>query len=115
MGLDLYKSSMQEVSFIGCNFQYANWDNSTLKTVQYTECDLQRAMLSECVFKNLGFAECRIVGTNFFKTKLKGIDLSTCHVEGLVLSDTFAELRGVKIAPVQTAELAGLLGVEIVE
>jgi hypothetical protein len=25
------------------------------------------------------------------------------------------DLRGVKIAPVQTAELAGLLGVEIVE
>ena len=115
MGVDLYKSSMQEMNFASCNFQYANCDGSTLKNVQYADCDLQRSVLSECTFKSVAFDNCRIVGTNFFKTRLKGIDLSTCQVEGVIVSDTYAELRGLKIAPVQTAELVNLLGVEIVD
>jgi hypothetical protein len=43
----------------------------------------------------------------------KGIDLSDCSIEGIMLSDTFSELRGAKMNMFQAACIAQILGIEI--
>ena len=49
-----------------------------------------------------------------FRTPLKDMDLSDCKIEKIILSDTFRELKGASINPLQAAELVRLLGVKVV-
>ena len=51
---------------------------------------------------------------DFFKTPLKGIDLSACEIGGIMVSDTYKELQGVKISPLQAVDIVHLLGVKII-
>lgn len=51
---------------------------------------------------------------DFFKTQLEGIDLSDSNIEGIMVSDTFRELRGLKIGPMQAMDLVRFLGVKII-
>ena len=44
---------------------------------------------------------------------MKGLDLSDCTIEGILVSDQFKELAGVKVNLFQAAELAKLMGVKI--
>ena len=55
-----------------------------------------------------------LAGTDFFRTPLKGMDLSECVIDGIMVSDQFTELAGVKVSLLQAAELARLMGVKIV-
>lgn len=44
---------------------------------------------------------------------LRGMDLSTCEISGIMVSDHFQELKGVKIDPLQAVDIARMLGVQI--
>ena len=55
-----------------------------------------------------------LAGAELFRTSLAGVDLSTCSIEGLVVSEGCRELRGARIGAEQAAEVAHLLGVEII-
>ena len=46
-------------------------------------------------------------------TPLRDQDLSEGSIEGLVLSESAAELRGAVVSPLQAVELARLLGVRV--
>ena len=52
--------------------------------------------------------------TDFFKTPLKGVDLSKCDIEGMSVSDSLKELKGLKISPLQSVEIAKMTGVEFI-
>ena len=41
------------------------------------------------------------------------MDLSECAIDGIMVSDQFTELSGVKVSLLQAAELARLMGVKI--
>ena len=45
---------------------------------------------------------------------LRGMNLSTCQIDGIVVSETLAELKGVKIAAYQAVQIAQMLGIKIV-
>ena len=64
--------------------------------------------------KKIKIKECKFILTNFFNTKLAGIDFSTSNIEGIILSNNFKELKGIKANEIQAIELAKLLGIKIV-
>jgi len=70
--------------------------------------------MSEVKFKKTVFSSTDLTGTDFFRTPLKGMDLSECAIDGIMVSDQFTELSGVKVSLLQAAELARLMGVKIV-
>jgi len=63
----------------------------------------------------LKLAACDLTRAELAHTSLKGVDLSGCEIAGLRVSSTFAELRGARVSPEQAVQLAGLLGVEVVD
>ena len=44
---------------------------------------------------------------------LRGLDLRRCRISGLTAGDGLRELRGAIVDPIQAAELARLLGLDI--
>ena len=70
--------------------------------------------MSEVKFKKTVFPPRTWPARNFFRTPLKGMDLSECVIDGIMVSDQFTELAGVKVSLLQAAELARLMGVKIV-
>lgn len=91
------------------NFVRTLWEKSVIE-----ESDLSEVFFSDSRFKSIQFRKVKLTKVNFFKTLLKGIDLSSCNIEGLSVSDSYEELRGVKLSAAQTVDIAVLLGVKIV-
>ena len=52
-------------------------------------------------------------GADFFRTPLKGLDLSDCQIQGITVSESLPELRGLKINPGQAVDLVPLMGVQL--
>lgn len=52
-------------------------------------------------------------GGLFPATPLKGVDFSDCALEGITVSESLGELRGMKINPAQAVDLIPLLGIQL--
>lgn len=92
-----------------CNFVSTLWENTIA-----TDSNMEQSFFSEVTLKKPVFHNINFTSADFFKTKLRGIDLSDCIISNLMVSDTYAELAGVKVNIYQAAELAKLLKVQIV-
>lgn len=103
------KTLIEEGCYHYANYEGTLWDSSRLK-----ECDFNEAFFPEVKFKKIQFEKVNLAETDLFKTQLEGIDLSDSNIEGIMISDTFRELRGLKISPWQAMDLVRFLGVEIV-
>ena len=74
----------------------------------------KESFITEAVIKRTKFKNTDLRYTDFFKTPLKGVDLSKCDIEGMSVSDSLKELKGLKISPLQSVEIAKMTGVEFV-
>ena len=63
--------------------------------------------------KKMGLEGCDLSGAELYGTSLAGLDLRSCGVQGIRVSENCAELRGAKMDMFQAAEMARLLGIEI--
>lgn len=113
-GGNFSQSSFVNTSLQGGSYHYGNfsatlWDNSEIRS---SECG--DSFFSEVKFKKMVFDMVNLIRTDFFKTPLKGMDLSTCLIDGITVSDTFRELKGVKLNAEQAVVVAQLLGVKFV-
>ena len=70
--------------------------------------------MSEVKFKKITLNKVDLTKVDFFKTLLKGIDLSDCTIVGIMVSDTFTELRGAKVDMMQAIAIAQLFGVQVI-
>ena len=113
-GSDFGQSSFKEVLLDGCSFHYANCVKTTWANCEVKDSQFKEAFMSEAKLKTMTLSRVDFTRVDFFKTPLKGIDLSDCIIEGILLSDTYAELRGAKINMLQAANIAQILGVQIV-
>ncbi len=52
---------------------------------------------------------------DFFRTPLKGVDFSDCALEGITVSESLGELRGMKINPAQAVDLIPCWGYSFCE
>lgn len=113
-GGNFSQSSFINTSINGGSYHYGNfsvtlWKNSEIKNSQFGD-----AFFSEAKFKKMIFDHVNLIRTDFFKTQLKGMDLSTCLIDGISVSDTYAELKGLKLNVEQAVVIAQLLGVKLV-
>ncbi len=114
VGLDLISSGLTWVTVEDGSFRYSNWNNTKLDKVRLVRCDFSEALMNQVTLRQTSFQECRLSKTSFFKTMLAGQDFTTCTAEGLVVSDTAEELRGLTVRYDQAAELAKLMGLKVV-
>ncbi|NLZ46321.1 MAG: pentapeptide repeat-containing protein, partial [Clostridiales bacterium] len=50
---------------------------------------------------------------SFFKTPLFKIDFTSSEIDGIIVSNSFQELKGAIVTPYQASGLAKLLGLDI--
>lgn len=104
---------LAHVRLEGCNFTEANFTGASVENVRLEECDFSAANLSEWRHKGLSLARSKFFRTSFFKTPLAGLDFTDSELEGVVVSDAAAELKGATVNVRQAAQLARLLGVTV--
>lgn len=113
MGTDLQNSTLKHVEALDCNFQMANFDHSVFDTAFFSECNFTHGNLSSCKWKQMEFYHTNLNMAIFFRTPMKGLDLTENTIDGISVSDTFQELKGAVVTPLQAAELSKLMGVVI--
>ena len=91
-----------------------NFINSLWEAAKITKCELPEACLAEAKFRSVLFSNTNLKRVDFFKTVLNGINLSSCDIEGLMVSDTYYELKGLKVNAMQAVDLSLLLGIKVV-
>ena len=111
---DFSHSVFKASRFQGGSYCYANFSGSRWEDCRITGGYYTNASFSENRWKRLTFAQANLIGADFFKTPLKGMDLSTCEIAGIMVSDHYGELKGLKINPLQAADIVRMLGVKLV-
>jgi len=113
-GNDFSHSSLTRTTFNMGSYHYANFSVTHWEDSGITNSEFGDAFFSEAKFKRIILDQVNLTRADFFKTILKGVDLSTCLIDGISVSDTFRELRGVKINAEQAVVMAQMLGVKFV-
>lgn len=106
--------TFKNFELVETKFQYGNFSNSLWEAAQITKCELPESCFAEIKFRSILFSTTNLKRVDFFKTSLKGINLSTCDIEGIMVSDTYYELKGLKVKPMQAVALSLLLGIKVV-
>lgn len=70
--------------------------------------------MSELRLSKVVLEQTDLTGAELFRTPLAGVDLTTCTLDGIVLSETCAELKGATIHASQAAVVARILGITVV-
>lgn len=112
-GCDLSHTSFLFTTVEKGSYSYANFSNTLWKNSAIIQTRMNMAYFSNSKFNKLRFDQVNLTRAEFFHTPLKGVDLSGCIIEGITVSETFSELRGLKIDASQALDLALLLGVKI--
>lgn len=94
-------------------FRCANFTQSRWKKCHMENCQLRRAVLAEADVAGLSPHRTGFQEVDFFRTPLKGVDFSDCALEGITVSESLGELRGMKINPAQAVDLIPLLGIQL--
>lgn len=113
VGCDCSDGILHRSSFTNCNFSSNNFSRSTFKQVSFVQTDLTGAQVSQCRWKDLTFSHCKLVEASFFRTPMGGLDVTTCQIDGLILSQSGVELRGLIVNSLQAAALARRLGLVV--
>ena len=88
---------------------------SRWKAVSAATCDFTGSDIGDAELSSVRLDDCRLSGANLFGTSLLGIDMTTCLIDGIVTSDSMAEVRGCKMDTHQAAAFARKLGILIAD
>lgn len=113
-GSDFAESRLKSTQLTDCAFNYTNFTKAHWERCTVKNCSFKESFLTEMHFNNFKITGTDLSGVDFFRTSLKNLDFSQCTLTGIHVSDSFSELRGLKIAPMQAADLIGLLGIRII-
>ena len=120
---------MAESKFDGCNFSearireckiaeslfyYANFPQIIWENCEVSQSFFSGASFHAARFKDLRLQKVNFSDADFFGVSMKKLDLSDCDLTNISISDTFQELRGVKLNAIQAAAFMRFFGVEIV-
>lgn len=112
-GLGLAKGRLTGVLFEDCQLRYADFSETTVRGMTAYKTSLRESAWRATKLGKISLEQCDLSRADVFQTALAGVDLSSCDIGGLVVSNSFRELRGSIIAPEQAVDLIGLLGVRI--
>ena len=109
-----FKNTVQlETAYDNCNAELTDYNESKLKNIQLIDSDFSSALICQSEIKNIELKNVKLVNSTFFKTPLKDVNLTDCIIDGLIVSDNGAELRGATVDVYQAAMFAKLLGLNI--
>lgn len=110
-GADFENATLRQTQISDTLCRYISLTRALLDRCTLTDCDLRESAFSEVKLKQSSFHNIDFSQGDFFKTSLKNVDLSSCCIEGMLVSDTFNELKGMKISPEQAPFIASLHGI----
>lgn len=113
MGTKFCGNTMLHTVIKDCNFNYANFDSSRLEHIRVTDSQVRGGSLTQCRCKAFEWNRTNLENASFFKTMMKGMDFTSSTIQGLVMSDNCAEIKGAVVDLYQAAELAKYLGIVI--
>lgn len=113
IGLRMSDSYLADTVFEDCLLRYVDLSRSKWKGGALLRCDLREGFLNECKLIRFRIEGCDLTRTEIVKTMLSGLDLSDCEIDGLICSDSLAELRGALIDPGQAVNIVRRLGIKI--
>jgi uncharacterized protein YjbI with pentapeptide repeats len=109
-GLDLAEARLDEVRFVGCKLDYANFRHTTIEHVSFEDCVLSGADFQGARLYSARFAGCDLSGADFSRAELAHVDLRGSQLE---LAGSVLGLGGATIDPLQLMELSRLLADEL--
>ncbi|MCI9353818.1 MAG: pentapeptide repeat-containing protein [Firmicutes bacterium] len=107
------EAHMKKSNLKQCSFAYANFSNTFWEKCNVEKCNMKYAFFHNVIFKNIKLEYVNFQKADFFKTILKSIDFSNCDIQAITVSDTFQELKGMKISAEQAISVAQILEMEI--
>ena len=113
-GAAFTESTFKRCEFRDSVFHYANLPQTQWEDIKMTGCSFGHASFQAAKFKRIEMRDVVLSGAEFFRSSLKGVDLSQCAIDGIRVSESMKELRGVKINPGQAVDLIPLLGIEMI-
>jgi len=111
MGTQMLDGIFEDVEFINCQMESATLVSSKFKRCRFSKCVLRKAVFDGADVSGVYFTDCDLTEANFHQAKLIGADLRTSQIGGLRIG--VDEIRGAIIAPHQTLQVIGLLGVQV--
>lgn len=111
IGTDFTRARFQNVSVIGCIGEFAVFRFVSFKGVSFERSSLISADYYQSSLNGLYFSECNLDQATLAGCRLKDIDLSDCEFTGLTVD--LQDLNGCIISAEQAASFAGLLGLVI--
>jgi uncharacterized protein YjbI with pentapeptide repeats len=111
IGTDFTRARFQNVSVIGCIGEFAVFRFANFKGASFERSSLVSADYYQSTLNGLYFTECNLDQATLAGCKLRDIDLSDCEFAGLMVD--LKDLDGCIISADQAASFAGLLGLVI--
>ena len=113
-GADFRRSRLRDTELTGCLFRSVPFTGGRWDRIDVKDCNFTESVLSELHLSGVVFDRANLTGAELFHTPLTGMDLTTCTLDGIVLSETCAELKGATIHASQAAVVARILGITVV-
>lgn len=90
----------------------SQWRYSHFNRVRFEHCDLTGADFQNSDLRHAQFVECNLTEAEFSFCQLQGADWRSCDLTGLRVDAP--SLAGVRVTPLQAAQFATLLGLDVV-
>ncbi|BCY18219.1 hypothetical protein hrd7_20680 [Leptolinea sp. HRD-7] len=113
LGTQMLEGIFEDVEFINCQAESLAMVSAKFKNCLFHKCVLKKATFDGADASRVIFNECDLISANFHLAKLKETDFRTSDIGGLQVGVT--EMQGAIIAPHQTLQVVGLLGVTVKE
>lgn len=113
LGTQMLEGIFEDVEFINCQSESLALVSAKFKNCRFHKCVLKKATFDGADASKVIFSQCDLISANFHLAKLKEADFRTSDIGGLQVGVT--EMQGAVIAPHQTLQVVGLLGVIVKE
>jgi uncharacterized protein YjbI with pentapeptide repeats len=112
-GIQLPEFNGQDVLFKGCPMEGAMFTTGRFRSVRFERCNLRSSLFEKMDLTGTTFSGCDLTGADLLGSTLKGVDfrgsgLVDMRVEG-------RQLQGTIIDPLQSIQVASLLGISVRE
>ncbi len=111
LGMALLDARLDDVLVQRGNAEALRCWNTTLRGVRFERCMLRAASFTGSNLSGVVFRDCDLSAADLRDTTLRGADLRGSTLTGLQVN--LRDLQGVIVAPLQAAELAALLGLDV--
>jgi uncharacterized protein YjbI with pentapeptide repeats len=113
LGMQMLEGIFEDVEFINCQAESMAMVSAKFKNCRFQKCILKKATFDGADASKVVFEQCDLTSANFHLAKLKETDFRTSDIGGLQIG--VMEMQGAIIAPHQTLQVVGLLGVTVKE